>query len=494
MATQKTYQSAQDQIDSTGTEIVRRLETSLGLPDQIKNSLMKGGLSQGDVAIVAAACVSTGVDPRLMAYPNNIPPIIRMMDMMKNHGYIPGEDFYVAVYKSNVALPDETGVPSEQKTRVPTVVVMPSAARAVANMKEDGRLYGKTFHVSTKEIVGAEAKKIFEQDVPGGAYVEGKTRVVKATLKTFVAGIGALDSPGEEPVFYGFFTPYKKDKQGKAVEDWLESGKVKDNYGPVDIATKRAQTKAARYVTRTNYSRDNRPVDVRMAALVDSANNKLAALEASGELESAFAETYVDIDLPFDETPAEKRERETPARDKVAIAQPKIEIDDEGNINAELSSGEDFGAMWEVVEEQGEKKTGDTPLSPAQQIEALMKGIDNDLSDEDRGMVSKIRTSTVNPDVPTTVVANVLGICRKCGGWTPGETFAGMEKAEIAARYVIGAGPHDELKTKPFRALSGKIVEFGMKDGQEVKNLNYEEPYLTSMLFNVCDIINALTE
>lgn len=497
----KQYNNAQQQTADVSTAIVKRLETNLGLPDTIKSNLMAGGLSPNDIGVVAAACISTGIDPRLLGYSNNVPPVIRMMDMMKNHGYIPGEDFYVAVYKANVKLPDETGVPTKETAEVPTVVVMPSAARAVANMKEDGRLYGKSYHVATKEITGKEAREIFERDMPSGNYIEGKTRVVRATLKTFVAGIGALDTPGEEPVFYGFYSPSKKvtyNNKTEIKEDWNEIGKAKDNYSPIDIATKRAQTKAARYVTRTNYSRDNRAVDVRLAALVESANNRLVALENTGQLEVAFDSGMVDIDAEqaminppppkqataaFAPTPYMDEEFTSPPMDVQeatgAARQPEV-------VKKIVTNSDDLGFAWEEMQDIDANVGVDAFVEFCNQL-------DRDMLEADAAVIHDIRTSAMKGGLDKAALGRLIANVREIGGWQPGESHLGMDLAELAVRFLVGAGKEGDPTLYPARYLGSKIVRFRTQGDKQIPNASYDEGYATTV-WRVCESIRDLTK
>lgn len=485
MAT-RTYNNAQQQTAETGTALIKRLETGLGFPAEIRHNLMEGGLSPNDIIVVAGTCVATGVDPRLLTYRHNVPPIVKMMQWVRDYGYVPGEDFHVAVYKTNVAVPDETGTPTDQKAKAPTVVVMPSAARALTNMKEDGRLYGKTYHVTTKEVTGDEAKRIHDQEAGRDhVYVAGRTKVVKAALKTFMVGVGALDAPGEEPVFYGFFSPVKKDSNGGQAEDWLEAGKVKDNYGPLDIATKRVQTKVARYVTRSNYARDNRPVDIRVAALVDSANNRLAALEQSGKLEDAFVDGYADADVEIEAT--------TPSQHAEKIAQMPVargtEVDDliafaeaaTGAVVTVLDGPDDFidavaavvnappdpykttmGRLWEAVPSDQAELITTLRAMPAEELKPVVLGL---LLDHIRG--------------------------DDLGGWTAGENYAGLDKAELIARFVLGAERDEELGKKPAAALFKKAVK-AVKTKEGLKtNLGFDERYHV-LLWHACTALNEL--
>lgn len=466
------------------TALAKIQEVALSVPTLAQTAMVTAGFTQEQVAKVVGMCVALGVKPSVMANPSNLKAVKQAWQYMTEYNMIPGHHFYGVTYNSQVEEYDEDGRKIQAGWQ-PTLSIQMYYGTLQANVEEYGRRNGEHYRLQLEQVMDQDKREELIDFVLGdrNPIADKHNRVCKAR---YVA-------KGESPDFfewqYGIYLA--KGLKG-------DDGKVK-SYGKAttsdfrtgaEIAKTRAIRLAARAVTANLYRVTGADAIAQFNEIVEQRAERLLAEVRDGEdLDAAF-----EVFTETDETPAEKRERETPARDKVAVVQPKIEIDDEGNINAELSSGEDFDAMWDVVEEQDKKKTGDTPLSPAQQIEAIMKGIDNDLSDEDRGMVSAIRTSTVNPDVPATVVANILNICRKCGGWMPGETFAGMEKAEIAMRFAIGAGPHDELKTKPVRALSAKIVEFGMKNGQQIKNLNYEEPYLTSMLFNICDIINALTE
>jgi hypothetical protein len=485
------YNNAQQQTAETGTALVKRLETSLGLPDNIKSNLMAGGLSPNDIGVVAAACVSTGVDPRLLKYSNNIPPVIRMMDMMKNHGYIPGEDFYVSVFTANAKLPDESGAPTSQTAPVPTIVVMPSAARAIANMKEDGRLYGKDYHIATKEIVGKEAREIFERDMPSGNYVEGKSRVVRALLKTFVKGIGALDTPGDEPVFYGFYSPSKKNYNGNIEDDYLETKKVKDNYSPVDIATKRAMTKAARYVTRTNYSRDNRPVDVRMAALIDGAQNRLVALEQMGNLEDAFDDGMVDVDAE-----ATFVNPEPPAQVK-AISANAVHMDEEFVTSVvtqqptktiQVANRDELDDLWNTATEiDSDEGVHEDPFA------VLFAELDSAMSESNVRLIHEIRTSTIKAGITPAGIAAVMERVREIGGWAVGESFCGVPIPEVIVRFILKVGMEDDLSLTSIRALSSLILKGITKaDGSFVQNKGYSEE-AASMVWSVGDIFDNTT-
>lgn len=493
----KQYNSAQQQVTETGTELARKLETSLAMPTAIKSNLIQGGLSPDDIGVISAACVATGVSPLVLQHAHNVAPMIRIMDLMRNYGYIPGEDFHVAIYKAKAKLPDETGLPTDVPAQLPTVVVMLSAARTMANMDEHGRLSGKTYHISTKEITGDEARKIFTQDVPGGVYAEGKTRVVRATLKTFLRNGVPLDEPGEAPVFYGFYSPSKKDRQGNTVGDWLEESKTKDNYSPVDIATKRAQAKAARYATRTNYSRDNRPVDVRMAALIDSASNKVAALEQVGSLQDAFDDGEEHIDS------AVVKEKEHPQLTAMPVNNSKSEV----FIDVEEGSGAkrvktvgirghaDLDNLFELEDmPEIDFDTGVIESSPATRIQSLFSLLDREMSEECVSMLYEIRVDenivALGPDSMKTI----YDIIRECGSWEADEEYEGVNKAELALRFVVGAEVDEDLATKPVRALSKRIVEKAIVKGKVINNPDYDKAYHHTMLFNVCQAMREFME
>jgi hypothetical protein len=277
------YNNAGEQAQTTALDITRRLQAHhFALSTEVASSLVAQGIPERQLPMLATACVAVNVSPNLLRYSHNIPSIIRVMNYVTEYGYRAGDDFFVSVFKTKVPVLSEDGEPTDQKAEAPTVVVMPSAARALENMKNDDRLNGVLHHIEASVIEDREeAKKIFEKHA-GKNYVWGDDcAVAKAELYAYFKNGVPLGS-GKPLTFYGFFQPYYL-YQGQTKIDYNEANKPKPNYGPGDIAMKRAETKAARHVTKTNYARDNRTADQRLAALVSQAATRLTEAEQDAD-------------------------------------------------------------------------------------------------------------------------------------------------------------------------------------------------------------------
>lgn len=277
------YNNAGEQAQVTALAITKRLQAHhFALSTEVADALVSQGIPERQLPMLASACVAVNVSPNLLRYSHNIPQIIRVMSLVTEYGYRAGDDFFVSVFKSKVPVLNEDGEPTDQKAEAPTVVVMPSAARALENMKNDDRLNGVLHHIEASVVEDRdEAKKIFDKHA-GKNYVWGDdVAVAKAELYAYFKNGLPLGS-GRPLVFYGFFLPYYS-YQGQTKTDYNEANKPKPNYGPGDIAMKRAETKAARHVTKTNYARDTRTADQRLAALVAHAATKLTDAETNAQ-------------------------------------------------------------------------------------------------------------------------------------------------------------------------------------------------------------------
>lgn len=289
------YGSAGEQAEVTALAITKRLQAHhFALSTDVASALVSQGIPERQLPMLASACVAVNVSPNLLRYSHNIPQIIRVMNLVTEYGYRAGDDFFVSVFKSKVPVLNEEGEPTDQKAEAPTVVVMPSAARAIENMKNDDRLNQVLHHIEASVIEDrTEAKRIFDL-YAGKNYAWGdEVAVAKAELYAYFRNGIPLGS-GKPLVFYGFFLP-QYIYNGQTKTDWNEAGKPKPNYGPGDIAMKRAETKAARHVTKTNYARDNRTADQRLAALVSQAATKLTDAETNAQdfgvdIETALSE------------------------------------------------------------------------------------------------------------------------------------------------------------------------------------------------------------
>lgn len=284
--------NAQDQASQASTALMKRVETKpFLLPDVVRNALLEQGMTEAQLPTVVASCLAANIPPALMQYPHNIPAVLRVASSMSKYGYLPGEDFHIAIYSANQVVLDEFGEPTGKKEQAPTVVYMPSVGRFQENAKEDARLQGLVIHVEAEPVEDQEeARKIFDLELGGTRAVWGKeVRVARAMLYKYLRNGQSVGS-GKAETFYGFYLPYKSTNE----KDYVETGKVMANYGPMDIAIKRAKAKAFRSVTRVNFPRDGRTVDQRLAALFVQANNRLSEAEQDAakfdiDLESAIA-------------------------------------------------------------------------------------------------------------------------------------------------------------------------------------------------------------
>lgn len=292
------FRNQREQTDHQSTALVQRLTRHhLALTPDTEEVLIAQGIEPNMLPVMAAGCLSIGVPPNLLRYTHNVPGVVNAIKMITELGYRPGQDFYVSIFKTNIETLDENGEPTGQKAKAPTVVVMPSAARIEQNAKEDDRLRGLLHLVETGIVTDQkEAQAIFDEHFKGARPFKDAI-VAYAELYTYHAKSGNPLGSGRPQVCYGFYIPWKFKWQSNEIEpDSLEQGKAKDNYEAPEIARKRAASKAWRAVTRNNYARDNRTVDDRMAALVDSASTKLSVLEQYADREGITLDDAIEME------------------------------------------------------------------------------------------------------------------------------------------------------------------------------------------------------
>ena len=306
----------QTQAQNTGNQLMVRLtQNHLALTEDTQQTLVSQGITHDMLPIMAAGCLSIGVPPNLLRYTHNVPTVVNAVKLITDYGYRPGEDFYVSVFKTNVDILDENGEPTDQKAKAPTVVVMPSATRLEENGKEDDRLRGLLHIVETGIVEDPkEAKRIFDDNFKGKRSFKDAV-VAYAELYVYHAKSGNPLGSGKPQGFYGFYAPWKINQKGEPYLDYNEANKDKDNYEAPAIARKRAASKAWRAVSRNNYPRDNRTVDMRQASLLSHASTRLA------ELEQKSAETGYDIEqlIEYSDT----------IPDKKFVLQDKVDYDDD---------------------------------------------------------------------------------------------------------------------------------------------------------------------
>lgn len=278
------YRNMQDQTEQQSTALVQRLTThNLALTDETKLVLLAQGIPEEQLPIVAAGCLSIGIPPNVLRYTHNVPKVMSAVKLITELGYRPGQDFFVALFKSKQEIVDEDGIPTGQKPEAPTVVVMPSAARIETNAKDDARIRHITPVVETGIIEDqTEARQIFDDHFKGDKPFD-EAIVAYADLYQYHERSGLPLGSGRPQRFYGFFVPNKfYTSNGKTTisKDWVERQKAMSNYEAPEVAKKRAGTKAWRALSRTNYPIDNRTATERLAAMLDSANTALSVLES----------------------------------------------------------------------------------------------------------------------------------------------------------------------------------------------------------------------
>lgn len=284
--------TAGSQAESNAGTVLARLQNyNFGMSEGLALSLQNNGISSEMLPMVVSTCVAAGVSPALLAYRHNIPAVVRVMNQVKELGYRAGEDFYTTVFSSKTPIMNEYGEPTSEKVSAPTLVVMPSATRAIENMRQEDRLNGGLYHhFESGALEGDEAKAAFDSSIGNSAPFQG---AVVGYVDMYTYMNGKLLGSGKPQRFFGFFLPFKF-YNGKAERDNLELAKVMSNYTPLDIAIKRATVKAARSVTRTNYARDNRSPEERLATLTQR------ALTVLGEVEHRARAQGVSLDQAFD--------------------------------------------------------------------------------------------------------------------------------------------------------------------------------------------------
>jgi hypothetical protein len=287
------YSNAKEQAQVTGTALMTRLtKDHFALTQGVADSLVRQGLGEAQLPYLASTCLAINVSPNLLRYTHNIPPVVKALKMVTELGYRAGEDFHVSVFKTNVPTLNEDGEPTDQKAKAPTVVVMMAASRIQENAKQDDRLTGLLHHVETSVIEDQkEARTIFDEHYKGARSFRDAI-VAKAELYTYHTRTGQPIGSGKPQIFYGFYAPWTI-YEGQEQRDYNEVGKPKDNYQAPDVAQKRAANKAWRSVSRTNYARDDRPADVRLAALMSSAQTKLAIAERIADEHGVDIETAI---------------------------------------------------------------------------------------------------------------------------------------------------------------------------------------------------------
>jgi hypothetical protein len=350
-----TYKNAQQQAQQISTAIVARLtKNHFVMTDGVAQSLVSQGLSEAQLPLLASTCLAINVPPSLLRYNHNIPQVVRALKLVTQLGYRANEDFYVSIFKTDVPVLSEDGEPTDDKAKAPTVVVMMSAARLESNGKEDGRLNGVLPHVETSIIEDAErAREIFNQNFSGSTKVFEDAIVAEARLYLYHRKNGNPLGSGEPQIFYGFYVP-NQTYNGAVQKNFLESGKPKENHEGPAIARKRAASKAWRAVTRNNYPQDDRPVDVRLAALMDTAQAKLTMAERIADSAGVTLELAI---IDGDEIMARQQ-----ANDKRATAMTaRAKLDD---FNTLLMYGEDSSidtATGEIMD----NATAAAPKAPA---------------------------------------------------------------------------------------------------------------------------------
>lgn len=359
------YNNAKQQAQETGTALMTRLtKDHFALTQGVADSLVRQGLGEAQLPYLASTCLAINVSPNLLRYTHNIPPVVKALKMVTELGYRAGEDFHVSVFKTSVPLLNEDGEPSDQKAKAPTVVVMMAASRIQENAKQDDRLTGLLHHVETSVIEDQkEARAIFDEHYKGARPFRDAI-VAKAELYTYHAKSGQPIGSGKPQVFYGFYVPWTI-YEGKEQRDNLEAGKPKDNYQAPDVAQKRAANKAWRSVSRTNYARDDRPADVRLAALMSSAQTKLAIAERIADEHGVDIETAI-----VDGDQLEEQKHKQDKRFTAMMKEP--ELDDFDRL---LMYGEEPKGAGEVVDgeytavEDEDATTGQAATSDDQPIE-----------------------------------------------------------------------------------------------------------------------------
>ena len=426
-ATQRSQQyqprNANEQADANATRLLARLQNyNFGLSNDLAATLQSNGIPAETLPMIVSTCVASGVSPALLAYRHNIPAIVRVMSQVVDLGYRAGEDFHVAVFTSKTKVMDEYGEPTKETVDAHTVVVMPSAARTVENMRNEDRLNSGVYHhFEPGQLEGDEVRKVFDQQLGTSAPWGDGVVVAFVDMYTYINGrpIGS----GKPTRFYGFFLPLKYGYNNKIEENYLEKGKVKDNYTPYDIAVKRATVKAARSVTRTNYPRDNRPADVRRAALTESALTKLS------DIESDARKYGISVEAAFDSAMVEDEPTKTPS---MMPAEKSQVVESDGDIL--------FG--FEDAPKHRRPRTQPDPIIPDSPIPT---GDDDGAIDGEWTDASVAPTDILSSNLPEPVIDWVASIRKKFVGGCKLATEKQVEYARKCVELVTGQGTFDEV-------------------------------------------------
>lgn len=424
-ATQRSQQyqprNANEQADANATRLLARLQNyNFGMSNDLAATLQSNGISAENIPMIVSTCVASGVSPALLAYRHNIPAIVRVMSQVVDLGYRAGEDFYVAVFNSKTKVMNEYGEPTKETVEAPTVVVMPSAARAVENMRNEDRLNGNVYHhFEQGQLEGDEARKVFNQQI--GTSAPWGDGVVVGFVDMYTYLNGKTIGSGKPTRFYGFFLPWRfYNNEIKA--DYTERDRVKDNYTPFDIAVKRATVKAARSITRTNYPRDNRPADVRRAALTESALSKLS------DIESEARKQGISVESAF-ETVGEEEEGTAPS---MMPAEKRQVVETDGDIL--------FG-----FEEQPKHRRPQTKPDPVIPDSPIPAGEGSEI-DGEWEYASLVPTDIIaDKGVPQPVIDWVVGIRKKFVGGCKTVTPKQDEYARKCVEVVTGKDTFAEV-------------------------------------------------
>lgn len=377
------YKNAKDQAAQTSTAIMQRLtKNHFALTEGVANSLVAQGLPAETLPMLASTCLAVNIPPNIMRYTHNIPQVVRVFKLVTELGYRVNDDFYTSIFDSNVPVLDEDGNPTNEKAKAPTVVVMLSAGRAETNAKEDDKITGLMHHVEACIVEDeTEARAAFDQAFSGSkSYKE--VVVARADLYTYHRKSGQPIGSGKPQVFYGFYVPFYL-YNGQVNPDRLEQSKPKDNYSIADVAKKRAITKAYRAVTRNNYARDDRPVDVRLASLMDSAQNRLATAERIADNFGVTIESAIIDGEEIAEQHEDKRATAMIAQKNDPFAALMMFDDDGGAIDGEAEAVEVREIVQEVLNAVDALFGDESEAHIAEQLERKGVGDVADLSDED---------------------------------------------------------------------------------------------------------------
>lgn len=368
--------------------------------------------------MLAAGCLSINVPPNLLRYTHNVPVVVNAIKLITELGYRPGEDFYVSVFKSNVNVPDENGEPTDQKTKAPTVVVMPSAARIEENAKQDDRMRNLMHIVETGIVTDEnEARRIFDEHLDGKKSPKGAI-VAWAELYTYHAKTGQPLGSGRPQVFYGFYTPYSL-FNGQEQADYNEMGKSKDNYEAPQIARKRAANKAWKAVSRVNVARDDRSADMRLAAMMETAQLNLAKAEKYAD---EFGMDMDDAIVDGESYAVLKREEEKP-----------VTIENSSPVRQAVSDLEELFGMFDEVDVVVKKET---------ELDKLFRAIDERLSEEHKAYLAELRAQQGDTEMKPAQVDVITQALMRIGQWGQGELIAGYHAPQLLLGYMTGEDPN----------------------------------------------------